>query len=111
MSMVNDSDRVNGFFQTVVQDWTPSAARPAARVLFAPISLDDDVLRSCSTVLSDAELRRADNFLAEDHKNHFIQRRAFRRFCAGLALGSIGTSMSEIVFEETEEGRPYLSQA
>jgi len=108
---VEGSDRVNDFFRSVVEDWTPAAARQAAHVLFAPVSLDQDLLLSCETVLSDSELRRADNFLSGDHRNHFIQRRAFRRFCAANALGSPSTSLSQIVFEETEEGRPYLSQA
>jgi 4'-phosphopantetheinyl transferase len=108
---MNDSDIVNDFFGVVVEDWTPAAARRTARVLFAPVSFDQRVLRSCSVILSAAEVLRADNFLSENDRNHFIQRRAFRRFCAALALGSPGTSLPQIGFEETEEGRPYLSNA
>ena len=40
-------------------------------------------------------------------KTHFEQRRAFRRYCGVLALGST-SSLSQIIFEETENGRPYL---
>jgi 4'-phosphopantetheinyl transferase len=58
-------------------------------------------------VLSDNELQRADRFVAEHHKAQFKQRRAFRRFCAACMLGST-RPLSQIVFEETENGRPYL---
>jgi 4'-phosphopantetheinyl transferase len=40
-------------------------------------------------------------------KAHFEERRAFRRYCGALALGS-SSSLSEIVFAESENGRPYL---
>jgi 4'-phosphopantetheinyl transferase len=40
----------------------------------------------------------------------FEQRRAFRRFCGATALGS-SQPLSEILFEETENGRPYLSDS
>ena len=107
---VDESDRVNEFFGSLVQDWTPAAARHAARVLFSPVCFDPEILYSCATVLSGDELKRANDFLTTDHKNRFILRRAFRRFCACIALGSTCTSISQIVFEETEEGRPYLSE-
>jgi 4'-phosphopantetheinyl transferase len=76
-------------------------------VLYAPVSGDSEVSRLCASVLSDAELQRADRFAAEDDKARFEQRRAFRRFCGATALES-RQSLSEIVFEETENGRPYL---
>jgi len=106
----DDSDRINDFFAAGSRDLTPASARPAARVLYAPISGDPEVSRLCASVLSEAELQRADRFAAEDDKARFEQRRAFRRFCGVAALGS-SQSLSEIVFAETENGRPYLSES
>jgi 4'-phosphopantetheinyl transferase len=45
--------------------------------------------------------------VTEHDKAQFTQRRAFRRFCGATALGS-PKPLSQIVFEETENGRPYL---
>ena len=109
--MQDESDRITDYFRATVQDFTPSSARDEARVLFAPASFDPEVVESFSSILSDAELGKAGTFLTAEHKNRFIQRRAFRRFCAALALGSSESSLSHLVFEETDEGRPYLSRA
>ena len=111
MKLDDGNERVNEFFRSVVQDWTPARARPSVQMMFAPVSSDENVLRSCSHVLSNAERSRAERMLTDGDGNQFIQRRAFRRFCASLAIGSSGASLSGIDFEETEEGRPYLSSA
>src|SRR5678816_2561425 len=111
MKRADANERVSEFFRSVVEDWTPAAARPSAQMLFAPVSSDENVSRICSTVLTDAERSRADNFLTDGDRNNFIQRRAFGRFCAALALGSSSTPLSQIVFDETDEVRPYLSKA
>jgi phosphopantetheinyl transferase len=103
----NDSDWVNDLFAAGARDWTPVAARHAAYVLYAPVSRDPEVSRRCSSFLSDAELRRADLFLTEDSKAQFRQRRAFRRYCGARVLES-PRPLSQIVFQETEKGRPYL---
>src|SRR4029077_20127833 len=78
-----------------------------ARLLYAPVSSDAETSRRCASVLSDTELERSDCFVTEDLKTHFKQRRAFRRYCGALALGS-QRPLSRIVFKETEKGRPYL---
>jgi 4'-phosphopantetheinyl transferase len=106
----DDSDRINGFFAASSRDLTPASARHAAHVMYARVSGDPGVSRLCASVLSDTELQRADRFAAEDDKAQFIQRRAFRRFCGAKALGS-SQSLSEIVFEEAENGRPYFSDS
>ncbi len=102
------SDRINDFFANSTRDLTPASACHAARVLYAPVSSDPEVTRCCSSVLSDTELRRADRFATRSEKALFIQRRAFRRFCGGLVLGT-PQPLSQIAFSETEKGRPYLS--
>lgn len=104
----NDSEWVNEFFAASAGDWTPEPARHAADVLYVPISRDPEVSRHCASVLSDAELRRANRFVTEEDRMHFQQRRAFRRYCGGLALRT-PRPLSQIVFKETEKGRPYLS--
>lgn len=104
-----DSSRVEDFFAAGSSDVTPAPARGAAHVLYVPISHDPEVTRLCASVLSDAELQRADRFVAEGEKALFLQRRAFRRFCGALALGN-SRPLSEIIFSETEKGRPYLAE-
>ena len=102
------SDRVHELFANNTRDLTPASVCHAARVLYAPVSSDPEVTSCCSSVLSDTELRRADRFATRGEKALFIQRRAFRRFCGGLVLGT-PQPLSQIVFSETEKGRPYLS--
>src|SRR6478752_5874333 len=103
----DDSEWVSGLFAASAGDWTPAPAGHAARVLYTPVSRDPEASWRCVSVLSDIELRRADCFVTEDGKAHFIQRRAFRRYCGAFVLGS-PQPLSRIVFRETEKGRPYL---
>ena len=108
----NDSDRISELFTANSVDVTPASLLHAARILYAPVSSNPDVMDRCASVLSDAEHQRADRFAAQDDKALFIQRRAFRRFCGALVLGSTQSAsqaLSRIDFEETERGRPYLS--
>jgi len=103
----DQSDRIIDHFASNTRDLTPAPARHAAHVLYAPVSNDPDVTRRCASVLPDTELQRASRFATQDDKALFKQRRAFRRFCGALALGS-SQPLSQIDFEETENGRPYL---
>jgi phosphopantetheinyl transferase len=103
----SDSNRIKDFFAVRSSDLTPLPVRHAAHVLYAPVSNDPEVTRCCASVLSETELQRAERFVTHDGQSLFIQRRAFRRFCGARALGS-SKSLSQVVFEETEKGRPYL---
>jgi phosphopantetheine--protein transferase-like protein len=103
-----DSDRINDLFAGNSCDLTPASVRHAAYVLYAPVSRDPEVSRHCASVLSDTELQRVDRFVNEYDKAEFKQRRAFRRFCGATVLGW-SQPLSQIVFEKTEHGRPYLS--
>ena len=103
-----DSNLIVDLFTNCSRDLTPTSARHAAYVLYAPVSHDPEVSRHCASVLSDTELQRADRFVNEYDKAQFKQRRAFRRFCGATVLGW-SQSLSQIVFKETENGRPYLS--
>ena len=67
------SARVNDLFAASARDCTPAPARRMARVLFAPVSRDPLVAADCASVLSDAEKRRAQCFLAEGGEAHFTQ--------------------------------------
>jgi 4'-phosphopantetheinyl transferase len=104
----DDSDRITGLFAAGSRDVTPASARHVVSVLYAPVSRDPEVSRHCASVLSDTELQRAERFVNEYDKAEFKQRRAFRRFCGASVLGW-SQPLSQIVFEETENGRPYLS--
>jgi phosphopantetheinyl transferase len=102
------SDRINDLFAAGLRDLTPASARHAAHVLYAPVSPDPEASRHCASALSDSELQRADRFAAEHDSALFKQRRAFRRFCGATMLGS-ARPLSQVEFEETENGRPYLA--
>jgi phosphopantetheine--protein transferase-like protein len=104
----NESDRINDLFAASSRDLTPASARDTAHVLYAPVSHDPEISSCCASVLSETEMQRADRFAADDDKAQFVQRRAFRRFCGATALES-SQPLRQIVFEETENGRPYLS--
>jgi len=103
----NDSDTVTDLFAAGARDCTPAPARSAACVLYAPVSSDPEASRRCEVILSDSEVQRAGRFVTEDGRAHFQQRRAFRRYCGALALGA-PRPLSQIEFQETETGRPYL---
>ena len=107
--MSDASDRIRELFAVSSRDLTPASARHSAHVLYAPVSRDAELSRLCASVLSDAELQRRNRFAAECDRARFEQRRAFRRFCGATALGS-SQPLSEIVFEEMQNGRPYLSE-
>ena len=104
----DDSDRINDLFAASSRDLTPASARHAACVLYAPVARDPEVSSQCASVLSNTELQRAGRFVTEYDKAQFKQRRAFRRFCGATAFGGSRT-LSQIVFDKTENGRPYLS--
>ena len=103
----NDSAWVNEMFSERAREVTPAAARDAACMFYAPVSSDPEVASRCASVLSAHERERSDRFVTKELKTHFEQRRAFRRYCGALALGS-RSSLSQVIFEETENGRPYL---
>ncbi len=103
----NHSNRIKDFFAVHSHDITPVSVRHVAHVLYAPVSNDPEITRCCASVLSKIELHRAERFIEQGDRSLFIQRRAFRRFCGALSLGS-SKSLSQVVFEETENGRPYL---
>jgi len=103
-----DGDRVKNFFTASARFLTPAALRHAAQLLYAPVSSDPEVTRRCSSVLSNIEMQRADRFVTQKDRALFIQRRAFRRFCAARVLGT-SQPLSQITFSETENGRPRLS--
>jgi phosphopantetheinyl transferase len=103
----NHSNRIKDFFAVHSHDITPLPVRHVAHVLYVPVSNDPEITRCCASVLSKIELHRAERFIRQGDRSLFIQRRAFRRFCGALSLGS-SKSLSQVVFEETENGRPYL---
>lgn len=105
--MANDYDRVNKYFAASSFDITPQSVRHAAQLLYVPTSNNPEVTKYCTSVLSDSELQTAARFAAQGDKDLFIQRRAFRRYCGALAL-RLTLPLSQVIFAETENGRPYL---
>jgi len=103
----DQSGRIIDHFASTARDLTPEPARHTSHVLYAAVSHDPDVTSCCASVLSAAELHRAGRFAKHGDKALFTQRRAFRRFCGALVLGS-SRPLSQITFKEAENGRPYL---
>jgi len=104
----DQSDEVFDYFVCRSRNLTPASVQDGAKVLYAPCSRDPGVTKLCSSILTDRELWRADRFASEAEKQQYIQRRAFRRFC-GAAMTDISLPLSQIMFEETANGRPYLA--
>jgi phosphopantetheinyl transferase len=103
-----DSDLVSDYFAANSRDLTPASVRHVTRLLYMPVSTDREVTKHCASILSDSELERADRLAIQGDRTLFKQRRAFRRFCGALALGS-PLLLSQVNFVQTEKGRPYLS--
>ena len=105
-----DDKRVFELFTASSRELAPVAAGDAVQVLYVPVSDDPSVTKLCALTLSKAELQRAERFAAEADKARFIQRRAFRRYCAARSLG-LEQALSDVGFEETDKGQPYLANA
>src|SRR6187401_1560991 len=95
------SENVKDIFAALSVDRTPAFARNVTHLLFAPFSPDPEVTRVCSLILSETELQRSERFVKEVEKQHFIQRRAFRRYCGAIATDS-ADELSKIYFDETD---------
>jgi len=102
------SDRISDLFTNNSHNLTPVSARHAVTMLYLPIMHNPQVTQLCASLLSDAELHRAERFTTQDDQALFQQRRAFRRFCGAQASGSV-QPLSKITFSETENGRPHLA--
>ncbi|MGB5291012.1 MAG: 4'-phosphopantetheinyl transferase superfamily protein, partial [Lysobacterales bacterium] len=59
-------------------------------------------------MLSTEEIQRSERFSGEADRTHFLQRRAFRRYCGVIALDS-QRPLSKVVFCEAKNGRPFIS--
>ena len=106
----DSNNQVYAHFNSGAFDLTQPSSRHVATILYAPVSNDPVISEQCASVLSKPELQRAIRFANKNEKTHFKQRRAFRRYCAAIALGSV-QPLSQFDFEVTEKGRPFLSGA
>jgi len=104
---VIDSEWVQDYFDASSVDLTPSNLRHEVQILFVPTMHDASTAARFGAILFDAERARASRFRKIEDKTHFLQRRAFRRYCAVRAVGISGP-LSQIAFAETDKGRPYL---
>lgn len=103
----NNEKWASDWFRRQASERTPLSASGKVKVMYAPFSSDSEVLGHCAKVLSEDERQRADLFKTFDGKSRFIQRRAFRRYCAFLADDSC-QNLSQVQFLETSKGRPFL---
>lgn len=104
---LDSSSRI--YFTSQARDLTPNALEGTARILYAPYSEDTETTLQCSLLLSAHERQRASRFARPADEALFIQRRAFRRYCGAVALGS-SQPLSAFEFVETEIGRPWLTE-
>jgi 4'-phosphopantetheinyl transferase len=102
------SDSVEAHFNAHARDLTAESAQCTSQVFYVPVSDDPEITLHCSLLLSAQEQTRASDFSNPADKALFIQRRAFRRYCAAVALES-SQPLSTINFVETANGWPYLS--
>jgi len=100
-------EQIEHHFRQGTSDWTPVSAAHITRLIYMPISYDSEVSGLCARVLSAAEVQRSSRFRNEADRDHFIQRRAFRRYCAALAIDS-QEPLASFEFSETGKGRPFL---
>ena len=105
-----DNEWVADHFDAHAVERTPAGVENAARVLFAPFRHEPGTTKRCAAILGEKELSRAERFLSPEAEARFLQRRAFRRYCGALALGS-RQPLADIAFSETDKGRPYLQSA
>ena len=96
----DDTAWIRDLFASCARGWLPIFARNEACVLYAPFVRDPEASRRCGSVLSESERQRAERFLTKDGRAHFKQRRAFRRNCGAVALGS-SRPLSELAFGVT----------
>lgn len=105
---MNGEDRIRVFrhFADAARDVTPEDVRNAVRVLFLPLADDPRLTGRCTALLTDEERTRAGRLSNGSDRACFLQRRAFRRYCAAAALGRTPRTG----FRETERGRPWLPE-
>lgn len=96
------------YFRANARDVTPHGAAGQVQILYVPVAGDREITAHCAGLLSPAEQERAGRFADPADRTLFTQRRAFRRYCAALALGS-RQPLSAFGFTETANGRPFLS--
>ena len=102
----DNSETVSRSFDASAVDLTPASVDGEVHVLYSPVVRNADFLDRCAAVLSDGEIERGDSFVVDTERDLFIQRRAFRRYCATKAVGP--SPLSQFSFSETQKGRPYL---
>lgn len=102
------SDLVRQYFFASSSDLTPVPVRQAIRIIYAPVLYKPELTEACESVLSNTEVQRAGRFKTPGQAALFKQRRAFRRYCGAIALGS-SQPLNQISFSETKNGRPFLT--
>lgn len=105
-----ENEELRDYFLARTSDLTPVGARRDSSVLYAPFSENEDVFKLCISMLTESERQHMARLATDGLRSAFAQRRAFRRFCAAVAVGG-GGDLSGFVFDVTEKGRPYLCQA
>ena len=99
--------KLRDLFAFGAQVWRPSNVPSAAQMIYAPFSFNEEVADHCEQLLCDDERLQAARFTAARDRALFVQRRAFRRYSGGVALGSKGP-LTQIQFVTSEKGRPML---
>jgi len=101
-------DSVRDYFRLNARDLTPESLQDHVRILYLPVSGRSDITRQCLGVLSSRERERIGRFAVPIHRDSFVERRAFRRYCSAVALNS-ELPLSAFDLVETENGRPWIA--
>ena len=101
---------IEAHFRAQARWVTSRETNPSSRVVYAPFEPNDAISGACADVLAPPEMDRAARFGPHPLKAHFLQRRAFQRFCVSRALhGELRLAEIELVHDD--KGRPMLPQA
>ena len=100
------SDSVHAYFRANARNVAPASLAVPVSVLFAPASTSTEVTSLCAALLSEEERQAASKLLTDELRARFVQRRAFRRFCAASAGAE--QPLDAIEFAFTEIGAPFL---
>lgn len=95
-----------GHFNPHVRNVTPPGLGPEVTVLYLPFRAESCDADRFATVLSSSEIDRAARFSDVGDRLRFLERRAFRRYCAMLILGR-EEALCDFCLAERPAGQPY----
>lgn len=98
--------KIADHFGAITVDVTPGTANGLAKAIHAPVTDDAEFTNLCRTVLSADEKSHSKRLTLDADRTCFVQRRAFRRYCASRLTGS---PLIANTYSADDYGRPVLA--